>query len=70
MLQGQVVAYLGISRKALLQLVEAGRLSERRLPGCRPRYLVSEVKRLAEECTRRKHQRSPTSKRLETTATA
>jgi len=43
---------LGIGRKGLAALVEAGRLSERRVLADRPRYLAEEVERIAMESTR------------------
>ncbi len=43
---------LGVGRKAMAALVEAGRLTERRVLADRPRYMADEVERVAAESTR------------------
>ncbi len=44
--------HLGCSPSAVSRLAQAGHITVRRLPGCDPRYLVSDLERLARESTR------------------
>jgi hypothetical protein len=42
---------LGCPPKQVPNLAAKGLLTVRRLPGCDPRYLLSDVQRLASQCT-------------------
>jgi hypothetical protein len=43
---------LGCQPRAILCLARAGHLTSRKLPGCNPLYLVTDIDRLARESTR------------------
>ncbi len=44
--------HLGCNPHAVSKLAQAGHVTVRRLPGCDPRYLLSDLERLAQESTR------------------
>jgi hypothetical protein len=48
---GPAAKILGVSRETVINLVEAGRLSRRHVPGAWPKVRLDEIEALAKQCT-------------------